>query len=95
MPRAFGEDPELGPDPEILKKLEPPSVFAEYKVLTAVFLAAGVVLAFYFVKWVYTAPPHEPPKPARESVYIDVVPAPAPAAPAPTQPAKEPAKGSN
>jgi hypothetical protein len=73
MPRDFGEHPDLHPDPQVLKQFEPPSMFAEYKVLSAIFLIGVVVLAFYFIKWMITAPPHVPPAPVRESVYIESV----------------------
>jgi hypothetical protein len=73
MPRDFGEHPELRPDPQVLKQFKPPSMFAEYKVLSTIFLIGAVVLAFYFIKWMITAPPHAPPTPVRESVYIESV----------------------
>jgi hypothetical protein len=89
MPRTFGESAGLHPDPEMLRRFKPRSMFAEYKVLTAVFLLAALVLGFFFVKWVRTAPPAPPLQPAQQSVYVDMLPA---GDASPKQPAGEPAQ---
>ena len=79
MPRTFrGEHPELYPQDfaEELKKFKPRSVWAEYKLLLAIFLVVLVSLAVLFVNAVRTAPP----KPAlhrtteQPSVYVEMLP---------------------
>src|SRR5262245_11395294 len=60
MPRTFrGDHPELYPEDfaEELKKFKPRSMWAEYKVLLAVFLVVLASLGVLFVKALRTAPP--------------------------------------
>jgi hypothetical protein len=74
LPRVFrGEAPGLYPQDESLKKFKPPSMFAEYKGLSALFLVILLGLACYFVHALWTAPPK--PQPAPQSVYVEMVPA--------------------
>lgn len=80
MPRSFrGEAPRY-PEPGAINDYKARSMIEEYRTLAIVFAIVFLALAAYFVKSVVTAP--KPPPPPIQSVYIDVVPAPADPPPA-------------
>jgi hypothetical protein len=77
-PRLFrGELPPDYPEPGGLRPVKIKTALEEHRALAIVFGILALAFAAYFIRSILRAPSHQPPPPP--SVYVELVPQPAPA----------------